>query len=135
MKPIKILFGILLILLGGTACSSQAEQDLPGPYGQKDNDQEYAYTYIVRGDDLFERGDYDQAIEHYKIALELDPENSAVYNNLGLAYNYSNLFDQAVEAFDHALAQTQTTRFIVTTVGITIWNWVITIKRSPILIA
>lgn len=49
------------------------------------------------GDQYFESGNYDQAIELYKKTLELKPDDVDTYNDLGLAYFYTRRPVIAVE--------------------------------------
>ncbi|MBI4682181.1 MAG: tetratricopeptide repeat protein [Nitrospirae bacterium] len=49
------------------------------------------------GDKYFESSKFNQAIELYKKVLELDPRDIDTYNDLGLAYQYVNRPDLAVD--------------------------------------
>jgi tetratricopeptide (TPR) repeat protein len=49
------------------------------------------------GDQYFESGNYEQAIEIYKKVQENNPDDIDTLNDLGLAYNYSGNFDLAEE--------------------------------------
>lgn len=51
----------------------------------------------------FDEGKLDLAIEHYKIALKLDPEHLYAHNNLGNAYQAKGLMDEAIEQYGIAL--------------------------------
>ncbi len=103
MKQIKILLIIWFTLLLAAACTPTETEDLPWLSSPSDSDQEYANSYIIRGDDLLDRGDFDQTIAHYDIAIELYPGNAAAFNNRGLAYLNSGNYDQAIEDFDRAI--------------------------------
>ena len=50
-----------------------------------------------------ENGDLEGALEQYRIALEIEPKNSAAYSNIGLVYSDTGRPDQAVEYFQKAL--------------------------------
>ncbi len=52
---------------------------------------------------LSEGGRIDEAVEHYQIALQLDPESDTAYNNLGLAYNAQGKIERAIESYQNAL--------------------------------
>ncbi|MBW1894834.1 MAG: tetratricopeptide repeat protein [Deltaproteobacteria bacterium] len=49
------------------------------------------------GDEYFESGNYRQAIEIYKKALEINPKDIDTLNDLGLAYHYTGNSDLAEE--------------------------------------
>jgi tetratricopeptide (TPR) repeat protein len=49
------------------------------------------------GDQYFESSRFNQAIEIYKKVLELDPRDIDTYNDLGLAYQYVNRTDLAID--------------------------------------
>ncbi len=57
------------------------------------NPQELA----LLGDKYFESSRFNQAIEIYKKVLELDPRDVDTYNDLGLAYQYVNRPDLAID--------------------------------------
>ena len=46
---------------------------------------------------------YDDAIEAYRQALRINPENADAWNNLGIAYNNLKRYDDAIEAYRQAL--------------------------------
>jgi len=50
------------------------------------------------------RGLIDKAVEHYRRAIQLNPNNIEAYNNLGNAYVKRNQFDKAIEQFQAAIA-------------------------------
>jgi len=55
-----------------------------------------ARTYYHRGNTLYEKGDYDKAIEAYNTAIILNPTFSEAYSNRGLCqYNLKN-FDKGI---------------------------------------
>ena len=67
----KYLFMIILLIICG--CSSQ-----------NNNVQEL----LNEGASLFQKGDYDAAIQKYNEALQIDSNNSVGYNLLGMAYRF-----------------------------------------------
>ncbi len=55
-----------------------------------------ARTYYHKGNELFEKGEYDQSIEAYNMAILLNPTFSEAYFNRGLSfYNLKN-FDKSI---------------------------------------
>jgi tetratricopeptide (TPR) repeat protein len=50
---------------------------------------------------IFE-GDYEKAIEAFKAAIEIDPNNPSYYYKLSITYARSNKLDQAIEAAEKA---------------------------------
>jgi superkiller protein 3 len=47
-----------------------------------------AEKYLQQGFGHFQQQQYDQAIQSYKKALELEPKNAAAYNMIGMAYRF-----------------------------------------------
>lgn len=60
--------------------------------------------HINAGVDLQTRQLYDQALEEYKRALEMDPRNANVYVNIGTVYQAREDFEKATEAYNKAMA-------------------------------
>ncbi len=60
--------------------------------------------HINAGVDLQTRQLFDQALEEYKRALEMDPRNANVYVNIGTVYQTREDFEKAQEAYNKALA-------------------------------
>ena len=56
-----------------------------------------------QGTEAMSRGDREQAIRHYRKAIELFPEFAMAYNNLAALYTQSRDFTQAREALSKAL--------------------------------
>ena len=53
------------------------------------------------------RGDTDEAVRLYRDAIRIDPSNHTVFYNLGIAYQTSGRQQEAVEAFEKAIALDQ----------------------------
>lgn len=62
-----------------------------------------ANLHYYLGNLAFEKKQLDAAVASFDAALALDPGNSAVLNNLGLAYLQQGKFEQAADAFQAAL--------------------------------
>jgi tetratricopeptide (TPR) repeat protein len=48
-----------------------------------------------KGDDYFQEGKYEEAIQYYTEAIDLDPAFSAAWNNLGFSYFKLERFEEA----------------------------------------
>ncbi len=59
--------------------------------------------YIAVGDELYHQGRYDHAIEHYRKAIKINPNNVVAYNNRGLSYYYLRQYPQALSDYNKAL--------------------------------
>ena len=59
--------------------------------------------YIKRGNANMEKGFYNRAIDSFNRALEIDPDNSILYNCRGLAYGKKGLNKEAMENFNRAI--------------------------------
>ncbi len=62
-----------------------------------------AVSLNISGDKLYQNGDIEGAIEEFKAAIQLDPENVNVHNSLGVCYGTMALYDKALEAFSQAI--------------------------------
>jgi tetratricopeptide (TPR) repeat protein len=62
-----------------------------------------AKKYFKQGNDYYRQGEYDKAIESYKEAIELKPDDAAAYYNLGNAYNDLGEYAQAIESYKKAI--------------------------------
>lgn len=64
---------------------------------------ETAAARFELGNTRYESGQFDQAIQAYLAALELDPNYQAVYANLGVVYYQQQKFDLAASQYEKAL--------------------------------
>jgi tetratricopeptide (TPR) repeat protein len=62
-----------------------------------------AVSLNISGDNLYQKGDIEGAIEEFKAAIRLDPSNVNVHNSLGVCYGTMNVYDQALAAFEKAI--------------------------------
>lgn len=53
---------------------------------------------------LYQRGDFDEAMEFGKKSVEADPENTGCWTNYGIILSVNGKNEEAVEAFDEALS-------------------------------
>ncbi|MGB5746483.1 MAG: tetratricopeptide repeat protein [Desulfobacterales bacterium] len=58
----------------------------------------------ISGDKFYEKGEIQKAIDEFKLALELDPNNVNVHNSLGVCYGLQSHYDPAIAAFQKAIA-------------------------------
>ena len=59
--------------------------------------------WFQEGYDCDERGEYQQAIDCYNKAIELDPEDADTYNNKGIALKSLGEYQQAIDCYDKAI--------------------------------
>ena len=59
---------------------------------------------VGRGADFFAADQYEEAIEEYTDAIEIDPRQAGVYNRRGRAYYEWGRYDNAVADYDKAIA-------------------------------
>ena len=64
------------------------------------NDRPSAHNNL--GLSFFEHGEFDEALVHYKKAIELEP-SSVHYNNRGLAYFHFDKLEEAKKDFEEAI--------------------------------
>ncbi|MFH1564118.1 MAG: tetratricopeptide repeat protein [Nitrospirota bacterium] len=62
-----------------------------------------AFDYLLRGNEYYNKGLYDQAILDYNKALEINPRCAEAYNNRGIAYKNKGLYDQAISDYNKAI--------------------------------
>ena len=62
-----------------------------------------ARTYYELGNDYYEKGDYDRAIENYNMAILLNPVFSEAYFNRALSYYQLKNFDKSVADYTKAI--------------------------------
>lgn len=74
-KKMKKYFILMLVLI------------FCGCTGDKNND---ALSLINEGGSLFQKGNYDSAIQKYNEALQIDPNNAIAHNLLGMAYRFKS---------------------------------------------
>ncbi|MDP2922339.1 MAG: tetratricopeptide repeat protein [Candidatus Omnitrophota bacterium] len=59
--------------------------------------------YFVQGGDCLFGGDYNQAIENYEKAIQIDPNYVEAYNNLGYSYRSIGKYKQAITYYQKAI--------------------------------
>lgn len=59
---------------------------------------------LTTGYDLMQEGKVEEAIEHFKKAIELNPDNEISYNNLSWAYNELGEYEKSLENIEKALS-------------------------------
>ncbi len=62
-----------------------------------------AKTYYQMGNDYYEKGDYDKAIENYNMAILLNPVFSEAYFNRALSYYQLKNFDKSVADYTKSM--------------------------------
>ena len=63
----------------------------------------YATTHHWYGELLVQTGRFDEAFEHYRLALEVDPLSSAIRSDLGLTWFYARDYERAIAEFRKTL--------------------------------
>ncbi|MFT3775276.1 MAG: rhomboid family intramembrane serine protease [Minicystis sp.] len=61
-----------------------------------------AHDSFMLGLQALQTGRFEDAIRHYRIAVATDPQSTAAWYNLGIAYGSTNRGDEAVDAYRHA---------------------------------
>ena len=80
--------------------NSSPSSNWPVGQGSQGGDAESLFN---RGLDQHDQGLYDEAIESYKRAIELDPKFVVANNNLGMVYIDKEMFPEAIAAFDRTI--------------------------------
>jgi tetratricopeptide (TPR) repeat protein len=63
----------------------------------------YAKVWSNRGTALANLGKYQQAIECFDKAIEINPDDISIWNSKGTAFHYLSKYQQAIECFDKAI--------------------------------
>ncbi len=66
------------------------------------NDQE-KFNELIKGNDALASGNYDEAIDYYDRALQMDSEFADAYNNMGVAFYENDEPGMALENYNHAI--------------------------------
>lgn len=88
LDPMRLIcagFILLLVLMTSAQCQQTAE------------------AWFNKGNDFYDKGIYDLAINCYKEVIRIDPNHVAAWNNLGYALYSQGNFDAAIKAYDEAL--------------------------------
>jgi hypothetical protein len=88
VRSIKGFFVLVLILLAALC--------MPG-FGQTS-----ANDWFDKGIALYNQGKYDQAIQAYDKAIEINPQYAEAWNNKGIALNTQGNYDDGIKAHDKA---------------------------------
>jgi stress-induced-phosphoprotein 1 len=80
----------------------KAEEPKPAPKPAK-TVNEQAEAEKLKGNELFKKGDYDGALEHYEKAIELEPHNVTFANNKATCLIKQKKYDEAVEVCTKAI--------------------------------
>jgi tetratricopeptide (TPR) repeat protein len=72
--------------------------------GGVNKDDLTAADYCYKGYMNYKDGNYDKAIEYYKKAIELDPNDKNKYLNLGAIYSSKGKYDAAIICYEKAIA-------------------------------
>lgn len=84
---------------GEQSANSQSNANLSAGGSQPTQEQTEAQRLLNEGNELYKNDQDEQAIEVYKKAIELDPDNGEVYFRIGLAYMATGKRDEAGESF------------------------------------
>jgi tetratricopeptide (TPR) repeat protein len=86
------------------------------------SESEHSIAHRLTGDFLKEAGRYDEAITHYKKALEKEPDNSETYTRLAYAYLVQDKFNQAEEMYKKAIKREENDAWIYLAWGYALWD-------------
>ena len=62
-----------------------------------------ALDWYLKGNELSQKGQFEQAVEAYHQALQINPDATGPFYNLGLAYKHLKQYERASAAFESAL--------------------------------
>jgi tetratricopeptide (TPR) repeat protein len=88
----------LLLFWVFNSSQSIAQENFGGPGPQADGG-----LYYKKGVSDYESGQYAEAVESFKKAVQLDKQNHQAYYNLGMAYGSLGQYREAVESYERAI--------------------------------
>jgi tetratricopeptide (TPR) repeat protein len=111
MKTIRYFFGAVVfgLLMFLTACGSSPTQQAFTPVRLESSaapaiqEPVTANEYLHSGAENYTKGNYDQAIEHFTKAIELNPGDAEAYVNRGSAYASKQNQTQSLADYNKAL--------------------------------
>lgn len=109
-RPLSFLksLGLASLVTALTSIPSLAVEKLSVPLAQAPlpatSQLEQAEVYNQQGVELSQKGQYAQAIEAFKKAIELYPNSEHLHSNLGIAFGNQGQFEEAIESFRQALS-------------------------------
>lgn len=62
-----------------------------------------ALDWYLKGNEFSQKGEFEQAVEAYHQALQINPDATGPFYNLGLAYKHLKQYERASAAFESAL--------------------------------
>jgi tetratricopeptide (TPR) repeat protein len=65
--------------------------------------QTTASEWLDKGLALYDQGKYDEAIQAYDKAIEIDPQNADAWDNKGTTLHKLGKYDEAIQAYDKAI--------------------------------
>ncbi|MBM4432468.1 MAG: tetratricopeptide repeat protein [Chloroflexi bacterium] len=92
-----------LIVVGVLGCPSPVTPTSPTTtHGTTTRDSSAEESYN-RGCELLDEGEYDEAIDEFTKAIELDPAYADAYSNRGWAYAITEQYDRAIADYNRAI--------------------------------
>ncbi len=62
-----------------------------------------AAKYLKKGNDLYDKGDYEKALEAYEKATEIDPDYAEAWYNMGAILGNLDRYEESLKAFERAI--------------------------------
>ena len=87
---------IVLLLAAVSGCGGNQVPDSSAAAATRDDQ---AKTELEKGDDFYDREDYDAAIACYNQAIRLNPNDVSAYKHRGRAYSKKGEYDKAIEDY------------------------------------
>lgn len=118
-----LVAGMMLVVSIG--CQTEVQRSSPGALPSNTrtdiNPRLNASTYFAHGHLLERQGNYKQAIEQYRRALELSPKFLSARNRLGIALNKLGSHAQASTEFRRAIEQKPTQAYLHNNLGFSLY--------------
>ena len=81
----------------------EEEEGMKAPVKGRGGEVLSATTYYEKGNNYYEQGDYDRAIEKYNMAVILNPQFLEAYFNRALCYYNKKNYDKSIEDYTRAV--------------------------------
>lgn len=101
-NPVRVAV-LAVLVLAGIYINKVVVPTIPPPFVPTPTPTREPQSYVTDAQTLEREGKYAQAIAAYKQAVEVDPQNAAIYTSLARLQIYTNAYEEAVSSAENAL--------------------------------
>lgn len=101
-NPVRVAVLVILVL-AGIYINKVVVPTIPPPFMPTPTSTREPQSYVTDAQTLEREGKYAQAIAAFQQAVEVDPQNAAIYTTLARLQIYTNAYEDAVSSAENAL--------------------------------